>query len=67
MEKNEKKEVRRRGRPAKPKDEKYVVTAISLPPDLEVFARVDLGEGSISKGVQKALIEERKRQKKTKK
>ena len=52
----------KKGRPPKAEAEKSVVVAVSLQPDLAAFAR-ELGDGSATRGVQKALIDVRKRRK----
>ena len=44
-----------------PEAEKSIVVAVSLPRDLAAFAKDELGDGSVSKGIQKALIEVRAR------
>lgn len=51
------------GRPSIPEDERQIKSAVSLPRDLDEFAR-QLGDGKFSRGVQIALREARKRRKK---
>ena len=46
------------GRPAKPKNEKYVVAAISFPPDMAEYV-LALGGDSMSRGVQIAIDDSR--------
>jgi hypothetical protein len=42
------------GRPKKPKDEKFIVTPVSIPQELYKFA-MEIGENSLSRGVQIAI------------